>query len=129
MRNPIVSDNLKIIVESIDLIEERFSKINLADKFVTSPEGVLLLDAISMRLQVIGETVKKIDKIEPSLFEMCPDVEWRKIMRLRDIISHHYEMVDHEIIFDICETHLPRFKSAIQNIIRKENQSNSGNSA
>jgi uncharacterized protein with HEPN domain len=129
MRNPIVSDNLKIIVESIDLIEDRFSKINLADDFVTSPEGVLLLDAISMRLQVIGETVKKIDKIEPSLFEMYRDVEWRKIMRLRDIISHHYEMVDHEITFDICETHLPRLKSAIQNIIRKENQSNSGNSA
>jgi hypothetical protein len=53
MRNPIVSDNLKIIVESIDLIEDRFSKINLADEFVTSPEGVLLLDAISMRLQVV----------------------------------------------------------------------------
>jgi uncharacterized protein with HEPN domain len=129
MRNPIVSDNLKIIVESIDLIEDRFLKINLADEFVTSPEGVLLLDAISMRLQVIGETVKKIDKIEPSLFEMYQDVEWRKIMRLRDIISHHYEMVDHEIIFDICEAHLPRLKLAIQNIIRKENQSNSGNSA
>ncbi len=32
MRNPIVSDNLKIIVESIDLIEERFSKINLANE-------------------------------------------------------------------------------------------------
>lgn len=60
MHNPILSDNLKIILESIDLIEERFSKINLADDFVTSSEGVLLLDAVSMRLQVIGETVKKI---------------------------------------------------------------------
>jgi len=120
MRNPIVSDNLKIIVESIDLIEERFSKINLADEFVTSPEGVLLLDAISMRLQVIGETVKKIDKIEPSLFEMYPDVEWRKIMRLRDIISHHYEMVDHEIIFDICKNHLTKLKTTVGKIIESE---------
>jgi uncharacterized protein with HEPN domain len=121
MHNPILSDNLKIILESIDLIEERFSKINLADDFVTSSEGVLLLDAVSMRLQVIGETVKKIDKIDPSLFDRYPDVEWRKIMRLRDIISHHYEMVDHEIIFDICENHLPGLKSAIQKIMRKAN--------
>ena len=88
-----------------------------------------MLDAVSMRLQVIGETVKKINKIEPLLFERYPDVEWSKIMRLRDIISHHYEMVDHEIIFDICENHLPRLKSTIQKIIRKENRNDPGNSA
>ena len=129
MPNPILRDNLQVILESIDLIEERFSKINVADEFLTSPEGVLLLDAVSMRLQVIGETVKKINKIEPLLFERYPDVEWSKIMRLRDIISHHYEMVDHEIIFDICENHLPRLKSTIQKIIRKENRNDPGNSA
>ena len=88
-----------------------------------------MLDAVSMRLQVVGETVKKINKIEPLMFERYPDVEWSKIMRLRDIISHHYEMVDHEIIFDICENHLPRLKSTIQKIIRKENRNDPGNSA
>ena len=127
MCDPVLRDNLQIILESIELVEERFSKINQADEFVTGPEGVLLLDAISMRLQVIGETVKKISKIESSLFERYPDVEWSKIMRLRDIISHHYEMVDHEIIFDICENHLPELKSTIQKIIRRENQNDSGN--
>jgi uncharacterized protein with HEPN domain len=121
MLNTVVSDNLQIILESIILIEERFSKVDTPDRFVTSPEGLLLLDAVSMRLQVIGELTKKIYKIEPSLLEEYSEIEWEKIMKLRDIISHHYEMVDHEIIFDICKNHIPILKSTIQKIIGKEN--------
>jgi uncharacterized protein with HEPN domain len=120
MLNSIIRDNLQIILESIILIEERFSKIDTPDKFVTTPEGVLLLDAVSMRLQVIGELTKKIHKIETSLLEAYPEIKWNEIIKLREIISHHYEMVDHEVIFDICKNHIPRLKSTIQKIIEKE---------
>jgi uncharacterized protein with HEPN domain len=120
MLNNIIRDNLKIILESIILIEERFSKVDNPDKFVTSPEGILLLDAVAMRLQVIGELTKKVHKIEFSLLETYPEIEWDKIIKLREIISHHYEIVDHEIIFDICKNHIPRLKSTIQKIIEKE---------
>ena len=120
MLNSITRDNLQIILESIILIEERFSKVDVPDKFVTSAEGVLLLDAVAMRLQVIGELTKKIHKIEFSLLEEYPEIEWDKIIKLREIISHHYEMVDHEIIFNICKNHIPILKSTIQQIILKE---------
>jgi len=39
-------------------------------------------------------------------------------MKLRDIISHHYEHVDHEIIYDICMNHLPNLKNAVQLIYK-----------
>lgn len=120
MLNGMISDNLQIILESIALIEVRFSKIESADRFVTSPEGMLILDAVSMRLQIIGELTKKIHKIEPLLLERYPEIEWRKIIKLREIISHHYESVDHEIIFDICKNHIPKLKSTVNKIIEKE---------
>ncbi|MBW2096432.1 MAG: DUF86 domain-containing protein [Deltaproteobacteria bacterium] len=120
MLDGIIQDNLEIIIESIALIEERFSRVGTPDRFVSTPAGMLLLDAISMRLQVIGEVVKKIDKIEPSLFMKYSEVEWDKIMKLRDIISHHYHKVDHEIIFDICQNHIPQLKLIIRGILRKE---------
>ena len=60
-----ITDNLDLMVESINLVQERFSKILEAADFVGSTEGVTLLDAISMRLQVIGELVKKIQKADP----------------------------------------------------------------
>ena len=121
MLDDIIRDNLQIILESIVLIEKRFSKINSADDFVSSADGVLILDAIAMRLQVVGELLKKINKMNKSLLENYQEIEWDKIMRLRDIVSHHYEKVDHEIIFDICKNHIPKLKSTIHKIIEKEN--------
>ena len=120
MLDDIIRDNLQIILESIVLIENRFSKINSADDFVLSADGVLILDAIAMRLQVVGELLKKINKTDKSILENYPEIEWDKIMRLRDIVSHHYEKVDHEIIFDICTHHIPRLRSTIHKIIDEE---------
>jgi uncharacterized protein with HEPN domain len=120
MPNAIIIDNLEMILESINTIEKRFAKVNIPDQFVSNPDGMLLLDSIAMRLQVIGELTKKIHKIEPLLFDDYTEVEWRKIIKLREIISHHYEMVDHEIIFDICENHIRLLKATIQKIIQSK---------
>ncbi|MBU4425535.1 MAG: DUF86 domain-containing protein [Proteobacteria bacterium] len=113
----------------IILIENRFSTINSADDLVSSADGVLILDAIAMRLHITGELLKKISKMDKTLLENYPEIEWDNIMRLRDIVSHHYEKVDHEIIFDICKNHIPRLKSNIHDIIEKENSQNLDNPA
>ena len=121
MLDDIIRDNLQIILESIVLIENRFSEIKRAEDLVSSEYGVLILDGIAMRLQVTGELLKKISKMDKTLLEHYSEIEWYKIMRLRDIVSHHYEKVDHEIIFDICKNHIPKLKLAVHDIIEKAN--------
>lgn len=121
MCDDIIGENLQYILESISLIEARFSRIKNQDDLVSSSEGLLILDAIAMRLQVIGELIKKISKIDKSTFDAYPNTEWDNIMRLRDIVSHHYEKVDHEIIYDICRNHIPGLKSTIHEIINSRN--------
>ena len=103
MPDDIILDNLQSILESIDLIENRFAGITKSDDFIMNADGVLTLDSICMRLQIIGELLKKINKINPMIWEKYPQIEWPNIMKLRDIISHHYHHVDHEIIYDICQ--------------------------
>jgi protein-tyrosine phosphatase len=49
MLEDVVRENLKVIIESLALIEERFEKINSADDFVSNSHGTFVLDAISMR--------------------------------------------------------------------------------
>ena len=121
MSNEVVSAILETILESIEMVEARFSRIHHPDDLVSSPDGVTILDAISMRLQVIGEQTKKLEKTEPSILVACPDIEWNKVMKLRDLISHHYEKMDHEVVFDICEIHIPRLKTAIQSFTQGKN--------
>ncbi len=116
----IIQENLHLILESLDLIENRFSRIASPDDLVGSEYGVLVLDSIAMRLQVVGELLKKINKIENSLLWNYPQVAWSNIMKLRDIVSHHYDKIDHEIIFDICQNHLQEFKTTISEIIEEQ---------
>jgi uncharacterized protein with HEPN domain len=118
MPDILITDNLYDIISSIELIEKRFKDITCADDFVLNDGGVLILDSICMRLQVIGELVKKIQKIDPNIFEKFPQIEWQSIMKLRDIISYHYEHVDHEIIYDVCTNHLPKLKNVVQLIYK-----------
>ena len=71
-----------------------------------------------MRLQVIGESVKRIQKKDLSLLNGYVEIEWDKIARFRDLVSHHYEHVDHEIVYDICQNHIPRLKNVIEKMIK-----------
>lgn len=84
-----IADLLDLVMKSIILVQERFSMIAQADDFVSTPDGVTILDAISMRLQVIGESAKRIRKKNPSLVNRYSAIEWDKIARFRDLVSHH----------------------------------------
>jgi len=114
MSNDKIIDTLDLMVESIQLVQERFSRIRRPDDFVLTPEGLTLLDAIVMRLQVIGESVKQILKTNHSFLQRYGEVDWNKIARFRDLVSHHYEHVDHEIVYDICDAHIPKLGEVVQ---------------
>lgn len=114
-----ILDILNFMFESIRMVEERFSKIGVSEDFISTPNGITLLDSISMRLQVIGESVKQIQKTNLAFLNRYTEIEWDKIARFRDLVSHHYQHVDHEIVYDICENHIPRLRNVIQKMIEE----------
>ena len=117
MSDDLLCDIFKNIYESIALIEDRFSKISSPKDFVLTPEGVVLLEAVDMRLQIVGEQLSKVHKINPEFLNKYSGVEWKKIIDLRNIISHHYEKLDHEIIFHICKDDIPLLKNQIEKVL------------
>jgi len=114
-----IIDVLDLIIESIGLVQSRFREIGDSDDFVSTSNGITLLDAIAMRLQVIGESVKRLQKKAPSLLDRYAGNEWGKIARFRDLVSHHYEHMDHEIVYDICRNHIPKLRDIIERLIKE----------
>ncbi|MFK5882647.1 MAG: hypothetical protein QM482_10600 [Sulfurospirillum sp.] len=51
---------LNFILESIEMIKDRFEGINSSDDFMYDKDGMIKLDSISMRLQSIGEAWKTL---------------------------------------------------------------------
>ncbi len=113
---------LEYIIFSIDLIEKRFARIKSVSDFLYDDNGLDILDAISMRLQSIGEAIKSLMKRAPeTLLQEANREYWSEIVKLREIISHHYIDIDAEIIFDICSEDLIILKKHIQNILVDDN--------
>lgn len=105
---------LDFILESLRLIKRRFIGITSSDDFLDSDEGLDKLDAISMRLQSIGEALKNLDKREQALLLMVADKEyWSKIIRTREILTHHYIDIDAETIYMICDKKLEELEQKI----------------
>ena len=77
-------------------------------------EDELRLDAVLRNLEVIGEAVKAIPE---TVRVSHPEVEWRKIAGLRDLLIHRYFGIDLEIIWDIVENKLPKLASSIERMI------------
>ncbi|MEM2913596.1 MAG: HepT-like ribonuclease domain-containing protein [Candidatus Bathyarchaeia archaeon] len=58
----------------------------------------LVQDAVVKNLEIIGEAIKKVPAETRTKH---PEIEWRKIAGLRDILIHEYFNVDMEILWDI----------------------------
>lgn len=97
------------ISESIKLIEEYIG--NISKIALDKNQG--LKDSIIRRLEIIGEATKNV----PDDFrEKYPEVPWKKIAGLRDIIIHAYFNIDLDIMWDIIKKDLPDLKEKILKI-------------
>jgi uncharacterized protein with HEPN domain len=91
------------------------SSIHSLDDFLLTPTGMLLLDGVCMNLFAVGETVKNIDKYtHKALLVNYPSIQWQDIMRLRDVIAHHYFEVDAEKVFAILCDDVPPLLAVIK---------------
>ncbi|MBQ2224519.1 MAG: DUF86 domain-containing protein [Prevotella sp.] len=113
----IAIDILTKVLHSIETIEERATPYHCADDFLVSPTGVTILDSICMLFIAIGESIKGLDKITAGeIFLSHPEIPWKRVKGLRDIIAHHYFEIDAEQIWWIIDKELQPLKSAIKDM-------------
>ncbi|MBW1649642.1 MAG: DUF86 domain-containing protein [Deltaproteobacteria bacterium] len=109
---------LRRLDSSIETIIKRFEPIISPENFTCSDAGLEKLDAICMQLIAIGEGLKNLDKVtNNSLLPNYPEIEWKKIKGMRDIITHHYFDLNAEAIYEVCQNHIEQLRHTIKKII------------
>jgi len=71
-------------------------------------------DAVIRQLQIVGEATKRLS---PSLCASHPEVPWRRIAGLRDVLIHDYMGVDINAVWEITQKEIPVLKNNIQIIL------------
>jgi uncharacterized protein with HEPN domain len=77
------------------------------------------LDSIAIRLQLIGESIKKIKSYNKEYLSKYNEIKWDEIIRFRDFISHNYEFVNPDIIYDVCKNDIPALKKTVEKILKE----------
>lgn len=74
----------------------------------------LLQDGVIRNLEIIGEATKKLS---PELRARYPDVPWKNMAALRDVLIHNYLGVDLGIVWDVVAHRLPEVSRQIATIL------------
>ena len=113
----LVSDALENIEQSLNDILEWTATIRSVDDFLTTSSGMILLNAICMKLFAVGEELKSIDKrTNKQLFLLYPAINWKEAMKMRDLIAHHYFEIDAEVVFSTLYQDIQPLLQAIRQI-------------
>jgi uncharacterized protein with HEPN domain len=100
------------ILESIHRIQSYIAEIN-EKEFEDNPEKQ---DAVLRRIEVIGEAVKQLSSETKTKY---PEVRWREIAGMRDIVIHQYFGVSIGLIWRVATSDLLILKDQIQDILNE----------
>lgn len=107
-----LSDKARLnhIIDAIIAIEGYISNISF-EKFSSSSEKTY---ATVKQLEIIGESANRISDLTRSINQ---DIEWSKIIALRNILVHDYYIIDHAVIWEIVNGDLPVLKKYIEDLL------------
>lgn len=71
--------------------------------------------AFERALEIVGEAVKRLP---PELREKYPAVPWRLVSGMRDRLSHGYDDVRHEVLWDTVQRDLPTLLETVAKMLR-----------
>ena len=106
-----ISDFLKDILaysEKAQEIAHSTGIQTLADRF--SVEGLALVRC----MEVIGEATKHIPN---ELREQYPEIPWKRVAGLRDIMAHQYWAADMARLVETIENYFPQLQTVVQKIL------------
>ena len=115
----LLADLIFDTIEAVKKIEKRSSDMHSSDDFLKDDLSMILLDSICMQLIAIGQSIKDIDKLtNKSLLKDYPQVPWKNIAGIRDVLSHNYFDLNAQTVFGVCQDNIKELKEVLLQIQR-----------
>jgi len=80
------------------------SSFGLESYVADTPHGALLRNAGS---HVIVKVATVVEKLPAPFKEARPEIPWTSIGRMRNLIAHHHDRVNDDLVFETLHTRIP----------------------
>lgn len=81
------------------------------EQFFAEP---MVQDAVIRNLEVIGEAAKCLSA---ALRSANPDIPWKQIAGMRDVLIHHYFGVKLDTVWQVVIEHVPPLRARVQELL------------
>lgn len=98
------------ILEAVASIREYTADLNYA----AFSEDRKTQDAVIRNLEIIGEAAGHLPE---DMYSSAPEIEWRKIVGIRNLLIHEYFGVSLPIIWDVVQTKLVPLEKACRMLL------------
>jgi len=75
----------------------------------------LMRSAVERQFEIIGGALNRLMRTDPGTADRITHAS--RIVAFRNILIHGYDLVDHEVVWDVIETHLPALREQVEALL------------
>jgi uncharacterized protein with HEPN domain len=109
-----VSRSWRLFLEDIVEASNRILRYSEGKDLSAFCKDEMAYDAVLRNLQIIGEAAKAIPA---DVRQGHPEVDWKGMAGLRDVLAHAYFGLDDETLWDVVTTKIPRLRSQVLQVL------------
>ncbi|GAB4218292.1 MAG: DUF86 domain-containing protein [Synechococcales cyanobacterium] len=109
--------------DSLSYLWDVYQSCNLIQKFIRGKnfidyrDDILLQKAVERCFEIIGEALNRLSRVDPDLANQVPEL--RKIIGFRNVLTHNYEAIDHQRVWEFIHDSLPVLKATLSVLIQE----------
>lgn len=106
----------KVFIEDILSAMEKIRRYTFDLSYRDFIKNDMIIDATLRNFEIIGEASRNVSKDTKDKY---PDIPWKRMIGLRNIVSHDYFGVDLKIIWTILSDNLPGTEPYVKRVLQE----------
>lgn len=112
-----MSRDYRLYLDDIETSAEKILNYTKDLEFDEFTQDTKTFDAVVLNLEIIGEAAKHMPDAVRTKY---PQIDWRRIAGLRDVIAHGYFGLNEHVLWDLVQNQVPRLLEQIRQVLVKE---------